>query len=197
MSDIDRYEEGSGRLLKENDEYVNIADIIEHVEEYINAIDHGEAFMAKAGVAVASADGSKWIIGQTGDEVISMFLRNLEIVSANQSADITIKLWEGIESFTGGTLVNVFNSERNPEYQVPNPFTITLTPTAVTKGAAIEIEPLGTRSKVDKEQTFFESSGQKYNMKRNTTYGIEITNTIASASTVNVTWKWYINRIKR
>lgn len=197
MSDIEKYEEGTGRFLKENDEFVNIADVIEHVEEYANAIDHGEAFMAKASVSIASADGSKWIIGQTGDDIISMLFRDLEIISANLSADITLKLWEGIQSFTGGTPVGVFNSERNPEYQVANTFNITVTPTTVTKGAAVELVPFGTRKKVDREQSFFESSGNKYNMKKNTIYGIEITNAIANASTVNIIWKWYLNRIKR
>lgn len=195
--DIDRYEESSGRMLKENDEYVNLADILEHVEEHSNAIDHGEAFMAKGSVSIASGDGSKWILGQTGDEVISMLFRELEIISANLSADITLKLWEGIQAFTGGTPVTVFNSERNPEYQIASTFNIVLTPTTVTKGSAVEIVPLGTRKKVDKEQSYFESAGNRYNMKKNTIYGIEITNAILNASTVNIIWKWYINRIKR
>lgn len=197
MSDyeINEFSPQSGRTIKENGNLVNLGDILEHVEEYGNAVDHGEAYAAKGSISISSADGSKWIIGQTAADVLSMFEREIEIVSANNAADVTVRLWEGIQSFTGGTPVTAQNFERNPEKQTAPTFTIFTEPSSVVKGLAIELIPFGNRFKIDKEQTFFRINGNRYNMRKNTIYGLEITNANLNASTLNVVWRWFKNRI--
>lgn len=126
-----------------------------------------------------------YIIGVTNEKNISMYQRRISVTS-QFDIHFDIILYED-GNFTGGTLINNFNKNRN---NIDNStFDIYSNPTTIDLTGATLL-PFSNELKGDKRASLASSEFADYVMKKDTIYILEVTNQNPQAIEAVFTWNW-------
>lgn len=113
-----------------------------------------------------------WIVGVVGDDRIAVISRFINVYDdLNVAFDVTLEIFEGVTVSALGTPMQTFNSDRNSDDTID--INLYYGATVTNEGTGI---PRKVRLKGDTKQVFLNTLTVPYIMKKNTIYGIKITN---------------------
>jgi hypothetical protein len=149
---------------------------------YEKELEDGNVYITSDSYTIP-ASSTIYIVGVTGDKDISMYQRRIEVVS-QFDIHLDIALYEDA-TYTGGTLVESFNKNRNLGDN--STFDVYSSPTTVNLTGSTLL-PFSNELKGDKKASLSSSEFADYVMKKNTTYVLEVVNQNPQVLDAKFTW---------
>jgi len=163
-----------------NNTAISISDSKSYTQQNL---EEGDSYISESNQTILTT--SNYYIGGITKNISLCMQQRQIIAQSDDTLDLVINLYEG-GTFSGGTLIQNFNKERN--YIDNSTFEIYKDVTVIDLGLKLPFESFVFGDKRIKTST---ENFVSYIMKKNTTYILEIKNNgIKSADTIFV-WNWF------
>lgn len=158
---------------------IGVSDVLEH------QIHRGKAFFSGLSVTLGPS-ATYWVTFTTDSKVVHFQAREIHAYdSASAVVSVDVSLHEGVTTNADGTVVPIYNANRN--MVLPSVSVMRENDTITDEGLQL---PKGNILRSDKKFLSTGGSGVEYIMAESTVYGLKIVNNEAEAVTVDFSWNW-------